>query len=86
MAFFNILTSSLENHEYVFGAYPQLIDNTDPVYMIFLMLINIECYIFHAAKNLISLQGRIVQTIYSRFAQREERIDSRSRGVVLWLT
>lgn len=44
MAIFNILTSSLENHENVFGAnyfwvphvgYPQLSDNTDPDYVIF---------------------------------------------------
>lgn len=40
---FNILTSSLEDHENVFGAYPQLSDDTDPEFVICLMLINIEC-------------------------------------------
>lgn len=35
MAIFNILTSSLENHENVFGAHPQYSDNTDPDYVIF---------------------------------------------------
>lgn len=75
MAIINILTSSLVKHENVLGAnyfwvlhvgYPQLSDNTDPDYVIFLMSINIERYIFHAAENLISLQGQTVQTIYSQ--------------------